>query len=173
MKFSHQHKLFLINSVTASRVLSVFAIFFLDNGYLLIISLYAAASDFLDGFLARRYSLTTRFGEQLDQISDKVFHFAFFYYLLRTGGVQIYFVCFFLIREVAIVLLRHLEVVSKSSNLPGKIKTFLTYALIIWILAMRAFDKNFSSDLLTDSIQILILLISYSSLILSLKRKPI
>src|SRR5258708_37288745 len=106
----------LINSITVSRILVTVCVFGLNESYLLGIAMYAAVSDFLDGFLARRYNLNSKLGEQLDQIGDKIFHLAFFYYLVRAGEMSVYFAALFWVREILVVLLRYANRASKSSN---------------------------------------------------------
>ena len=48
--------------------------FIIDSKYLIcgVIFLIAAVTDFLDGFLARKYNLVTDFGKVTDAIADKV-----------------------------------------------------------------------------------------------------
>ena len=67
----------LINILTLIRILFAIVIsllLILENGYVLAITLYflAAVSDFLDGYLARKYNATSQIGEILDPIADKI-----------------------------------------------------------------------------------------------------
>ena len=66
-----------INLLTFTRIFFAAIIFVLltfDNFYLLalLLFLFAGMTDYLDGFLARKLSLTSVLGEILDPIADKV-----------------------------------------------------------------------------------------------------
>lgn len=69
----------LPNLITVVRIVMtpiIVASFYLDNAVLgrriaAILFLIASATDFLDGFLARRLKLQSAFGKMLDPIADK------------------------------------------------------------------------------------------------------
>lgn len=171
MKIPNWQKI-LINSLTTSRIIISVGVFFLTDGHLLVIAVYAAVSDFLDGFLARRYSLVSKLGEWLDQTADKIFHLGFFYYLVKAGEMSFYFMVLFWLREVLMILFRLIDKVSKTSNFLGKLKTFLTYLLIIFFLTKRIFFSSglFDFTFVIIVFQMVILSVSYVSLILSFRR---
>ncbi len=67
----------IINFLTISRILIGIIIFILlafDKYILLafILFLIAGLTDYFDGFLARKYKLTSQFGEIVDPIADKI-----------------------------------------------------------------------------------------------------
>ena len=67
----------IINLLSVSRIILAFFIFGLimqSNGYVLALFLFmfAGITDFLDGYLARKYNLTSVIGEILDPIADKI-----------------------------------------------------------------------------------------------------
>lgn len=65
------------NILTTSRIIeSIMApIMYVSNQVLLSIALYIAGiiSDFLDGYIARKYNATSQLGRKLDAIADKIF----------------------------------------------------------------------------------------------------
>ncbi len=68
---------YLINFLTWFRLISGPIIFFLilifdSYGFALILFMLASISDYLDGYLARKYDCESVFGEILDPIADKI-----------------------------------------------------------------------------------------------------
>ena len=75
---------FLPNSITASRIFASFLLLITEplSGSFFLLYLFCGLSDILDGFLARRLDLTSRFGATLDSIADCVFVFIALFTLL-------------------------------------------------------------------------------------------
>lgn len=100
-----------------------------ENTLLFAIGLIAfiiiGVTDYIDGYLARKYG-STDFGKFLDPLSDKIFTLATFLSIAQFGLVPFWPVPFVLIRETAITELRSLASVAhaelKTSNM-GKYKT--------------------------------------------------
>src|SRR5690606_41580574 len=96
-----------------------------------LIFVIASFTDFLDGYIARKYNQITTFGKFLDPIADKVLVFAALYYLmvLMPDRVAIWSVVIIMIREFAVTGVRLLAVerghVIAASKL-GKYKTATT-----------------------------------------------
>ncbi len=173
MQIERYSKLVVINVLTISRVgLVLYGFLYPSDLFFFFISIWASMSDFLDGFLARRFNLITKFGEQLDQISDKVFHFGMFFILLNSKLIHPYFFLLFLIREFLILALRYLNISGKSSNFLGKLKTLLSYGFIVLLFAKKVFAPTdiFMETPMVWIFELVILLISYFSMALSLKK---
>lgn len=119
--------------------------------------LLAAASDALDGWLARRWSATTLFGRVMDPVADKLLIIGGFVYLAGPGfvaarfrqedlwwtasvsGVQAWMVAVVLARELIVTSLRAvLEAsgVEFPASLSGKIKMVLQSACIPGVLLL-------------------------------------
>jgi CDP-diacylglycerol--glycerol-3-phosphate 3-phosphatidyltransferase len=58
--------------IIAGPIIFFFIVFFQSYGIALSILLLASASDYWDGYLARKYSLTSVLGAVLDPIADKI-----------------------------------------------------------------------------------------------------
>lgn len=88
--------------------------------------LLASATDFLDGFLARRYKKVTRLGMLLDPAADKILTSAAFISLVELELAQAWMVVVIVAREFAVSTLRsfaaseHLVI---PAGVAGKIKT--------------------------------------------------
>jgi len=66
-----------INSLTLSRIIFAPVIFICIVhwqyfGFAILLFIFASISDFFDGYLARRYKLTSELGRILDPIADKI-----------------------------------------------------------------------------------------------------
>lgn len=142
-------KVALVNLLTLSRIALAIIIFLLlaiDN-YLevaLLLFMFAGITDYLDGFLARKYSLTSQLGEILDPIADKILViFLFFGLALNLSSYLIGFIGSFIItREIWVSALRDLN--SRTSNTRAtkvtylaKIKTSIQlFTIFIYLIAL-------------------------------------
>lgn len=100
----------------------------LPHGDLLAAALFmvAAATDGVDGYLARRYNQVTRFGKLLDPLADKLLIAAAMLALVQLGRLSSWVALVILGREFAVTALRGIAaaegVVIAASRL-GKLKT--------------------------------------------------
>lgn len=96
--------------------------------------LLAAATDWLDGHLARRYGLVTDVGKVLDPLVDKLLVLAPLLGLLELGRIPAWGVFLLVGRELAIAGWRVNQSQIRGANLWGKAKTvtqILAIALLI------------------------------------------
>ena len=146
-------KVALINIMTLSRIIFAIVIFLLlmiDN-YLqlaLVLFMLAGLTDYLDGLLARKYSLTSEFGEIIDPIADKILViFLLFGLAINLSSYLIGFIGSFIIsREIWVSALRYLN--SRNLNVEATKVTFLAkiktsiqlFTIFIYLIAL-AFNK--------------------------------
>lgn len=97
----------------------------------------ASASDWLDGYLARRMKIVTVFGKFLDPIADKLIVTAALVMILPYNRVPAWIVLVILAREIIITGLRSIAssegIVIQASDL-GKYKTIFQITAIIGLL---------------------------------------
>lgn len=74
--------------------------------------LFAAAmtTDVLDGYLARRYNITSTFGKFLDPLADKLLFLTAMIMMIPLGRIPAWIVAVFFVREVTITALRGIAV---------------------------------------------------------------
>jgi cardiolipin synthase (CMP-forming) len=98
----------LPNFLTSLRLIAAPAIAALlaIGDYTLAFAVFAAAgiSDAVDGFLAKRYGFSTRFGRILDPVADKALMFAAFVMLGIIGEAPLWLVVVMIGRDVLITL---------------------------------------------------------------------
>lgn len=104
-----------------------------------VIFIVASVTDYLDGYLARKYQLVTSFGEFFDPMADKLLVIAAFVLLISLQKVPAWAVIIIISRELLITGLRVLIAQHNgkvlAAALPGKIKTFSQmFAIIFYLL---------------------------------------
>ncbi len=98
-------------------------------------------TDFLDGYLARRYGLESALGTALDPIADKFLVCANLIALLAIGKIYFWWVIILVGREMSIMSLRQLAALHNITvpvSYLGKIKACFQMFLIILIVARPA-----------------------------------
>lgn len=95
----------------------------------------ASATDFLDGYLARKYHLVTDFGKFMDPLADKCLTTAAFIYMVVDGVCSPIVLAVILFREFAVAGVRMIAAETGTviaANMWGKVKTMLQMLTIIF-----------------------------------------
>ena len=137
----------LPNKLTLVRILlvPVFMLFaggvllaYQPAGYFLAGVVFAVASftDFLDGYLARRWHLVTDFGKFADPLADKLLTTTAFLYMMKDGVCSPVVLTLILAREFAVSGVRMVAASAPggkviAANWWGKIKTVLQTVTIL------------------------------------------
>ncbi len=128
------------NLITLSRIVLIpliIAIFYLPDEWLSFsgknmtataIFIFAAVTDWLDGYLARKLDQMSAFGAFLDPVADKLIVVGALIVLLTLGRVEMVVALIIIGREIAISALREWMAIAGQSKhvavaLIGKIKT--------------------------------------------------
>ncbi len=123
----------------------------------IVIFVIAAATDFLDGYLARRWKVVSRFGRVVDPFADKILVLGGFIMLAGHNfiplhhagpvtGVYTWMVVVILSRELLVTTIRgayESQGIDFSANIWGKWKMVLqsvTIPVVIGIVALDRFD---------------------------------
>ena len=140
----------LPNVLSLSRLL--LAVLFVPAGHVARIALIclAGATDFLDGWLARRTNTTTRWGALVDPIADRVFVLVAIVTYVLNGQLSVVESLLLLSRDIATALsffvartVPRLRGIEFKARFPGKIVTVLQLvtllALVVGAQPLRPF----------------------------------
>ncbi len=133
----------LPNALTVARLVAVPVVVVLmavntdaSRWWALIVFLVAAATDFLDGHLARRWGVESDFGKLADPIADKALILIALLMLVLIDGVPWWPLAVLAVREIGITVGRLL--VARDAVIPasagGKLKTVLQIAAVTFYL---------------------------------------
>lgn len=140
----------LPNKLTILRVLLIpvfLLVLFLapepTNRYIaVVIFIVASATDFLDGYLARKLSLVSNFGKFMDPLADKLLVMAALVAMVALGDLPAWVVIVILAREFTITGFRTLAMeanIVMAASWWGKVKTTVQMVMIVIVL----FDLSF------------------------------
>jgi CDP-diacylglycerol--glycerol-3-phosphate 3-phosphatidyltransferase len=131
----------LPNQLTLGRVVAVpFFIGLYIMGYdvfATVLFILAAATDALDGYLARKNNLVTNFGKIMDPLADKVLVVSALVLLVESGDVAGWMLIVILAREFAVAGLRTVAAADGkviAAGTTGKIKTVLQMVAVPLLL---------------------------------------
>lgn len=141
----------LANKITMFRIL-LLPIFVLSYYYdqsgisSLAIFLLGSFSDFLDGYVARKYDMITDFGKFIDPIADKILVLSAFILFIERGFVEPWVVIVVLFRELLISGFRMLAAkknISIAADIFGKLKTTTQFfSVIFFFLTIILINRN-------------------------------
>lgn len=146
---------FVPNLITISRILSafLFVLVFLrgEFAWALVIFSVAAISDFFDGYLARKFKITSEFGAMLDPVADKVLMFVSYLLFAYEKIIPCYLAAVVISRDLLILTVVSICLLKKiklkiSPLMSSKINTTVQLAFVILVLTCKTFTINLSLD---------------------------
>ena len=144
------------NLVTLSRLALVLAVFisYLSHLYVLGAALgaVAGATDYVDGWLARRTGQVTRLGEILDQFCDVALELAFLVFAITLHALPVVVLVPHVLREMWVVSIRRYAIElgeNIPSRLPGKIKaSVIGWSMLPLLVGAVGLAKSWSPALI-------------------------
>ena len=135
----------LPNVLSLSRL--VLAVLFVPAGHAarIVLICFAAATDFLDGWLARRMHTATRSGAIVDPIADRIFVLVAIITYVLNGGLSIVQTVLLLLRDIATAVgffvaraIPSFREVELKARFPGKVVTVLQLlTLLALVIGLR------------------------------------
>lgn len=142
----------------------------------MIIFTIASITDFLDGYLARKYHLITNFGKFADPLADKLLVMTAFITLVGAGVIPMWIVAVIVCRELAVTGLRLLLVNDGevlAAAWPGKVKTATQMLAIIFLLIDDFPIKGFPFSIGTILLYVCLVATVYSGVDYFIKNKHV
>ena len=128
----------IINGLTISRiVLGLPIIISLNNGnneVFIFLILIGGLTDFLDGYLARKYDHKSAFGAKLDPLADKILLIGPMIWLAHESLVPLWSIWLIISRELLITSWRSDKSSGGPASIQGKYKTIFQFSSIILLL---------------------------------------
>jgi len=132
----------LPNLLSSSRVLLAVAfLVFSRTDVRIVLVMVAMATDYLDGFFARRRGSASRIGAMMDAIGDRFFVLVAVSVMLFDGGLTTFGYFVMLIRDIMTAvgfitarIMPSLRTAVFQSRLPGKIVTVFQLATLLAVL---------------------------------------
>ncbi|PKL77787.1 MAG: CDP-diacylglycerol--glycerol-3-phosphate 3-phosphatidyltransferase [Ignavibacteriae bacterium HGW-Ignavibacteriae-4] len=134
------------NIISYFRILVApfFLFFFIsENDTLVLISIFlfilGAISDWLDGWYARKYNQSSKWGVFIDPLADKILNSTAFLAFVFEGIIPFWMVLIIILRDSFMTFLR---LFADSHKLPiktkkiAKVKTVLQFVLIIYVISI-------------------------------------
>lgn len=132
----------------------------------LIVFVIAGATDALDGYLAKRFNLQSRFGRYMDPAADKLLMLTSFIALTVLGVTPIWLTALVITRDAAIVIgigLAHLWAlpVRATPSFLGKVSTAVQVSYVGLMLLLLTFDIH--ARLLISTAEIAVAAFTFAS----------
>jgi len=153
MKMNLPNKLTITRIALIPLIMFFYMASFIPYGYgkivALVLFVIASVTDFLDGYIARKYNIVTDFGKFADSIADKMLTFSALFMFMVDGTIPapygVIFAAICLVRDLIVLGIKSL-VAAKGSVVGaekiGKIKFFIStiaYPLGFLVAILQAF----------------------------------
>lgn len=159
------------NRITILRIvlIPVYLLFmYLDWVYpALAFYIIACITDYIDGFIARKYDQVTVFGKFMDPLADKLLVLSAMCFFIGTGIMPAWAVVVVLIREFAVSGLRLIAVeqdIVIAAAVSAKVKTVVTMVCVGVLIAINEPWMPFKSVLPAICIALILITTLYSGI---------
>lgn len=134
---------FVILSILFTYWLKDNAVIYWSIAIIFMISMF---TDFLDGYLARKWNQVTDYGKIMDPIADKVITTSTMIFLVIWDYMPFWILLIFIVRDIIVDGLRIFYVqknIKVEASIYGKMKTLMQTLAIIVVFIFMPFFANF------------------------------
>lgn len=161
----------ILSSIRICLVPVFVALYFCQPGnvkiYAAVVYALASFTDFLDGYIARKYNLTSNLGKVLDPLGDKLMTLAVLTCITIDRVIPIWAVVVVLVKELIMiaggaVIRKKQDGVIPPSNIFGKTSTVVFFIVCVTLMLFRSIPENIAAHMITAAIILMFFaLISY------------
>lgn len=140
------------NIITMFRIATVPVLIILlhdyQYGWAFLVFLVSGISDGLDGFIAKRFNMSSELGAILDPLADKALIFSSYLMLMILGDLPFWLFLTVIFRDVLILVGSLIYVafngqVKMAPSYLSKLNTFTQIFLVVTILAQKTFGLDY------------------------------
>lgn len=122
-----------------------------------VILIVSGLSDFLDGFIARKFNMITEFGKLIDPVADKLTQLTVALTLMYTYPFYMYLAIIIVIKDGMLALggihlLKKRNKYINQAKMPGKVATLVFYMVSILLVAIDISEYFISNILILITI---------------------
>lgn len=137
---------FVPNIITILRIFLAFSLIpaISNKNFIvaLIIFVIAAVSDYLDGYLARKFQITSKIGAMLDPVADKLLMFCSYGLFAYEKIISVYVATIVIFRDILILLAVIISILKKIKIkyrplMSSKINTTVQLIFIVMVLVCK------------------------------------
>ena len=130
--------------------------------YAVLVYALAALSDFLDGYLARRYKAASNLGKVLDPLGDKMMTIAAMICITIDRVIPIWAVIVAVVKELmmgagGIVLFKKARTEIPPSNIIGKASTVVFFLVCVTLMLLKNIPHSVAVALISTAIALMFL----------------
>ena len=156
----------LVNTPNALTVLRIILIpvfivvyylpeFSLQHILVTAIFIFAAVTDWFDGYLARKFNMESNFGAFLDPVADKLLVSSALIMMASLGWIPAWLVCLIIGRELAVTGLRNIIAEHKKDVSASSLGKYKTGRSCLYINKLEDVDEKALEKLIADSVKLM------------------